>query len=563
MFKRLQTLCLLAILSAGNAANAQYVFTCLDINPGAGHSIPLELTSCNNKLYCQANDGTNGVEPWISDGTLAGTKILKDINPGGSGSDPVFFVELNGKTFFSASDGTNGKELWISDGTAAGTQLLKDINPGAGSSNPYRLAVSNGKLYFQANDGTHGEEAWVSDGTPAGTQLLKDINNGAANSKPGGFFGYNGQTFFSANNGTDGEELWISDGTTAGTKMLKDINAGAAPGVSIPYYGEYFFAAYNGKLYFPARDMSHGIELWETDGTTAGTQIAVDYYPILTGLEPQNLTVYNGKLYFSGLDTGVAVNNRELFVTDGTPAGTKMVKDIYPGLMGASPGSFIEYQNKLFFWATEPATSTELWVTDGTEAGTALFKDIYVGGGVNSSSPGGFVLYSDKLFFTAHRGDGREVFVSDGTAAGTFDIRPASANKLHPLGGNIEKYTVAANSIFYSAWYNDSTGTELWVLRDTTLTDTATSVNNVKPSPVFYTLAPNPANDVLQVTLNSSHADGHISITDMTGRRLFEKTVTTGEKIHTISTTDMPASTYIFSYTALGTTTTKKFVIQR
>ncbi len=369
MFKRLQALCLLALLSAGNAANAQYVFTCLDINPGAGHGLPLELAACNNRLYLQANDGTNGVEPWISDGTIAGTRLLKDINPGGSGSDPMYFVELNGKTFFSASDGINGKELWVSDGTTAGTQMLKDINPGAGSSTPYRLAVSNGKIYFQANDGTHGEEAWVSDGTAAGTQLLKDINSGAAHSKSKGFFAYNGQTLFSANNGTDGSELWISDGTTAGTKMLKDINVGSGNGINVDYYGEYFFEAYNGKVYFAATDMTHGIELWETDGTPAGTKITVDYYPVSTGLVPEFLTAYNGKLYFAGNDSGYILSRRELFITDGTPAGTKRVKDIWPGEMGSSPEFFTEYKNKLFFQATDSAAGSELWTTDGTEAG--------------------------------------------------------------------------------------------------------------------------------------------------------------------------------------------------
>ena len=39
--------------------------------------------------------------------------------------------------FFTADDGVNGNELWKSDGTEAGTVLVKDINPGSGSSSPY------------------------------------------------------------------------------------------------------------------------------------------------------------------------------------------------------------------------------------------------------------------------------------------------------------------------------------------------------------------------------------------------------------------------------------------
>jgi ELWxxDGT repeat protein len=341
--------------------------------------------------------------------------------------------------------------------------------------------------------------------------------------------------------------------------MVKDINVGAAGSVTAG--GVRFFTLYNGKLYFPATTATYGPELWETDGTPAGTKVAVDLYGS-AGLQPLELTVFNGMLYFTGSDSGIYVNAWEVFVTDGTTAGTRRVKDIRPGRDGSFPGGYTAYKGTLYFCAAEPVSGAELWTTDGTEAGTTLFKDMRPA--ADGSLPGGMVSYSDKMFLSAHRGDGREMFVSDGTVAGTFEMRPAGANRSHPLGGNIEKYTIANNALFFSAWYFDSTGTELWVLRDTTLTDTpTTTVKNVKPSPVFYTLAPNPADDVLQVTLNSSNADGHISITDMTGRRLFEKAVTTGEKVHTIHTANMPAGVYMFSYTAGGTTTSKRFVIQR
>ena len=57
--------------------------------------------------------------------------LVKDINPGSASFRlPASLTNVGGTLFFSADDGTHGSELWKSDGTAAGTVLVKDINPG-------------------------------------------------------------------------------------------------------------------------------------------------------------------------------------------------------------------------------------------------------------------------------------------------------------------------------------------------------------------------------------------------------------------------------------------------
>ena len=131
-------------------------------------------------LFFAAFDPKHGEELWKSDGTEAGTVLVKDINPGPASSSPGGFANIGGTVFFSALDPLVGDELWKTDGTPEGTVLVADISPGpgsscssAGSSCPGRLINVNGTLFFFAKEPAHGDELWKSDGTAAGTVLVK------------------------------------------------------------------------------------------------------------------------------------------------------------------------------------------------------------------------------------------------------------------------------------------------------------------------------------------------------------------------------------------------------
>ena len=118
---------------------------------------------------------------------------LMDINTETANAGPENLVNVGGTVYFRASDGASGSELWKSDGTEAGTVLLKDINPGSASSGPSGFTAVGGSVFFSANDGISGVELWKSDGTPAGTVLVKDIRPGVgASSIPSNLTNFGG-----------------------------------------------------------------------------------------------------------------------------------------------------------------------------------------------------------------------------------------------------------------------------------------------------------------------------------------------------------------------------------
>ncbi|WP_298195168.1 ELWxxDGT repeat protein [Novosphingobium sp.] len=460
-----------------------------------------------NKALFTATDSTNGKELWITDGTTTGTKLLKDIFPGFTSSNPSNFVVLaNGKVLFSAAaDNVNtGVELWITDGTTTGTTLLKDLYTGPSGSAPSNLTtLGNGKVIFSASDGTSNGNLWISNGTASGTVKFANIfgpsngnslsqftpfgadkliftaydfngsngavmwitNGSAAGSfmlkafGPGDFPGYltdlgNGKMIFGAFQQASGYEIWVTGGTAGSTKLLTDINPGGGFGFR-PSGGAGPLALGNGRAIFRANDGTHGDELWTTDGTAAGTKMLADIAVGANGSNPANFyALGNGKALFAASN---GTSYSLLYITDGTKAGTKLLKDLGVGVNGA-PSNFYQLPNgKVLFNGITQTNGAELWITDGTAAGTKLLKDTAPG------SPGegvsGFAALSgNKVVFSA---DG-ELWVSDGTASGTqlvLDITPGLQDKSRPTQFN----SLGDGRATFVFGYDPAKGQELWV----------------------------------------------------------------------------------------------------
>ncbi len=121
---------------------------------------PLAVIGGDRVFFRGVTAGT-GSEPWVSDGTLAGTRLLRDVLPGPESSEAQDPTVWQGDTYFVADDGVHGRELWATDGTREGTRPALETIPGPASLDPRHLAATETRLFFAGADNVHGRELWA------------------------------------------------------------------------------------------------------------------------------------------------------------------------------------------------------------------------------------------------------------------------------------------------------------------------------------------------------------------------------------------------------------------
>ena len=443
-----------------------------------GSAYPEGFVVFGDQVLFTALDGTHGRELWITDGTSDGTQLLSDIRTGNRSlkgstlprdSEPlgltVFESTAGPRAVFAAAGNSGGQQLWLTDGTSAGTRLLKTIRSGGDAGLDSFVVVkgtTTDKVFFVAYDGgTSGRELWVTDGTTVGTQVI-DVLPGRGSSHPAHLTVYGQHVFFTATGpGTQGRELWVSDGTTSGTVQVTNIDTRTDSGSRRLSQGPRDLFVFGDTLLFAAEDNSKGYEPYALDlsplknGTVA--QFAGSARPVLLG----NLRADAGKGSFPKLFTRLGekvlftaddgVVGRELWETDGTKANTKRVADSNPGLAGSSPTGLqvvtattvkaapgsddtlvvvgaetaivvvsdgLERARSLLLRLRpmkSPKTGMELFIT-GNDGQVSLLKDIRLGR--DGSYPGSLVpLVNGHVLFVADDGwRGRELWLTDGDA---------------------------------------------------------------------------------------------------------------------------------------------------
>lgn len=457
----------------------------------------------NGKINFSSQHQSNTTASALSANTSQVFHLTKDINTEADGNPSNYqpqvydqhYAVLNGVAYFTASDGLHGSELWRSDGTDAGSYMVKDVEPGSGTSFITNITVANGEIYFTATTSANGPEPWVSDGTDTGTHILSDLSGSINNyGAPQMYTAAGNKVFFFLGN----SELWVTDGTNAGTTPISVSDAygfqqpvavgtkffftvfsydyderelfvsdGTTAGTHIVTQAYYIddpqqLTPYKGKLYFSINVNDEGRSLWVTDGTTTGTYELVNNNAYLTDYynsqpDPQ-MAIYNNALYFIATDYYYGAYNQLFRYSFDDGNGVELVDNITPGSdANIQPYEIVGYKSGVAFKVVNSDGSATLWTTKGTNTDTKALKTF---ASVNGNTFANLYSASGGLSFEAYSStSGYELWKSNGTTGGTAlvaDILPGPGSS-YPYFST----SISANTILFSA-NNGSTGVELW-----------------------------------------------------------------------------------------------------
>src|SRR5579864_1578089 len=432
---------------------------------------------------------------WESDGTPAGTRQVF----GGVGSvQYVFTVQLLGdRYYFDFCTDLNGCELWSSDGTAAGSHIVTDL--ANDDVNPYpffpffALVAAGNHVLFDYNNSNWGSDGVAgavklpgpdgllsataldddvlytaydsnfachllrSDGTPEGTQELAALpGEGVLSCSNIARFGNQAALLHQSS----AVELWLSDGTPAGTRLalLLPLPPNSQVGfASIAAIGPYLYFQLTGGAVTPTPGFPQ--DVWRTDGTIAGTQLLAS--PPWTYFAPRpDFTQVGSQVFFQAGQRQIRGGDvvSQLWATDGTPAGTSVVVD--PVFNLGIP--FLAYQDSLYFLDTTPSAvvpyAGRLVRLDGSVlVPVATFQDVDLGS---------LVQWQGRLFFQAEdAAAGWGLWTSDGTTAGTHLVARVALRDLTATPAGL--FFAGDDGVHgYELWRSDGTGAGTAMLED-------------------------------------------------------------------------------------------------
>ena len=289
-------------------------------------------------------------------------------------------------------------------------------------------------------------------------KLLKDINPGTANSNPSNFVSLsNGSCFFLADGddaGTDPELYYYTD--IKGTQKINLVSPGYMS--SKADFITPTRNSANSKVVFVGDNYPGYCELWITDGTQSGTKVIEQFLP------PSSAVISNDVIAAFDNEVLYAVrnnnNNLQLRKINVQTEQASLVKDFGNPASG-SLNLFTIVNNTMYFIYYKPDGSDELWKTDGTEGGTVPIKNLGTGGLHTYLMPltnGSRVVF---MVYDAANTSNDSLWVSDGTPAGTNPVkrfaRTATVNNVYPAFGED-----GTGNGLYVSFQDTANGKQVW-----------------------------------------------------------------------------------------------------
>jgi ELWxxDGT repeat protein len=409
---------------------------------------------------------------WASDGTPAGTRLVKAFPYPGAGATGAI-ISVGGVGYFSVVVGASTVELWKSDGSAPGTVRVATVDA-------RELTVAGGRVYFTTGD----QGLWTTDGTEAGTVRLGSIF--LKDAFPKRMIAFGDALLFIAGAAAFGEnELWRTDGTEAGTARVTFLGSTLPPrglaamgGIALVGAGPVLWSSdgtpggtssiqpdivvrathvAGATAFVHGRNVATGSELWTTDGTAAGT-VLLDYCPGACSFLDFGTTAF---ATLAGGGVAFTRGQRGLWVSNGTVAGTTEIAVLPPGSnLGAEVHSLARVGDLVYFVAGTGLGRDGVWRTDGTAAGTVL---VTMGTRGGSSSPAFGGQVGSRAIFSAIRPDlGRELWSTTGSPASTepVDLTPGPmGSDIRPIGslGSVFAFGVVDTGGVNALWSTDGT----------------------------------------------------------------------------------------------------------
>jgi ELWxxDGT repeat protein len=365
-----------------------------DGTPGGAYKVAdvpsetdMQLVAADGKIYFAAREtwqaGDGNYSLWVSDGSAGGTHEVSNSPADVTGYWDAQWLTLNDGVYFTTYTADGAYQLYWSNGTDAQPVLDENSNPmllspwrevaeysGANIFEEMMQTTSNGSYFFAGRSASsgpaptdYGTELYVVDNVTHTAHLVADILNGPDSGVTDpNFITVDNILYFQASDGVNGNELWRTDGTPDGTYMVKNIGPGASDGVSaetasVDRERPIEFVALNNILYFMADDGVHGSELWRSDGTEAGTYMVKDMEPGAGDSAWSDAYAADDAIFFRGWDS---THGWELWRSDGTPEGT-LCHDLNPGTADSTPDNFIMMGDALYFRADHPYYGTQIW----------------------------------------------------------------------------------------------------------------------------------------------------------------------------------------------------------